>query len=97
MISQRLREMRSGRSAGSELVLKGGMDDLRAYFRQENPDLFVVRESSAENKPARQRRTPKYVEPRFDSRAYAVGANYAKTADLGTGRTETGQQQRGIA
>lgn len=97
MISQRLREMRSGRSSvGSEIVLQGGKQDLQAYFRAENPELFVVVEPSKETRPAKRVRMPRYVPTRFDDRAYAVGANYAKTADLGTGRTGTGEKNREI-
>lgn len=100
MISRRLREMRGERIiTGAELVLKGGEDDLMEYFKQENPDMFVVRTapstSTAVTKKPRGR-APRIKYQTFDSRAYGIGQDHGRSADLGGNRTGSGHPQKEI-
>lgn len=99
IISQRLREMRGERVAtGAELVLKGGQQDLQAYFEKENPDLFVKRPEPEPGTKVEKRRSraPRIKEQTFDARAYNIGAQHARTADLGGARAGRGKEQKEI-
>jgi len=100
MIERRLREMRGERvTTGAELVLKGGEQDLQAYFRKENPDMFVVRTAPEPGTTVAKRkvgRAPRIKTLSFDSRAYSIGQDHARSADLGGTRAGSGQPQKEI-
>lgn len=88
-ISQRMREIETGRGTGHALVLAGGIQDLHEFFKRQNPDLFPTDEEikAAEEaikngpKPRGRPRTV-FKDPPFDNGAYQVGKRHADTADL---------------
>ena len=100
MINRRLREMRGERvTTGADLVLKGGEQDLQAYFEKENPDLFIKAPAPAPGTQVTKKkvgRAPRIKTLSFDSRAYGIGQDHARSADLGGTRTGSGEKQREI-
>lgn len=84
-IGQRLEKARSGRGAAAEpgaLVLR--RDDLDAFYRDQNKDLFPEK-TEDEGEPPKIRRK-KYVPPPFNESAYASGVRHADSADIGGAR-----------
>jgi hypothetical protein len=82
-ITQRLSEARKAADeepGAGALVLRH--DDLDAFYRDDNPDLYEERKKE-DPPPQRKRRERKYVEPPFNQTAYEAGVRHADTADLG--------------
>lgn len=102
-IYKRLRRMDDGVEPGAALALRNREDELDAFFREQNADLFrsapprdeeeyVSHENCEKCKRAssgycRDHRIRAYKEMPFDAAAYAAGARHAETADLFTGGT----------
>jgi Protein of unknown function (DUF2786) len=99
-IGQRLHSARQSREEQPEegaLVLR--RDDLDAFFKDQNPDLFPEPKPEAENdeppKKERKQRERKYVPPSFNEAAYAAGARHADTADLGGNKVSNKKNEIG--
>lgn len=85
-ISQRLIMVEKGRDKAETGGLVLRRDDLDAFFRDQNPDLFPEQEYDG-------LKTRKYVPPPFNYGAYSAGSRHADTADLGSNLSKpaTGQ------
>lgn len=91
-LAQRLREIESGRLAGSDVILRGRMDDLDTLFRQDNPvrerEPYVAPEpcprcAAAKSGHCRSHpKGPAYRAPTFSRAGYEAGVAHANTAEL---------------
>jgi hypothetical protein len=82
-LSARLREAREGRHTGAEVILRSRIDDLRMFFRQDNPDLFKPAiETDAEPVRVRKGRVAAYKPPPFSQAGYTAGVSHADTVSL---------------
>jgi Protein of unknown function (DUF2786) len=83
-IDQRLGKARGERVAAEAGALVLRKDDLDAFFRDQNPDLYPEPQPEPVDQPKqRKRRERAYVAPPFNSDAYSQGSAYADTADIG--------------
>jgi len=82
-LNARLREAREGRHAGADIILRSRMDDLKLFFRKDNPDLFAPAiETDAAPVTVKRGRIAKYKPPPFNPAGYRTGANHADTVSL---------------
>ncbi len=80
-ISQRLAEVAGTRDESSVGALVLRRDDLDAYFRDQNPDLFP--DPVPESERPKRRRAAAFRERPFNADAYSSGSRHADSADLG--------------
>jgi hypothetical protein len=85
-LNTRLRAVREGRLPGAEVILRSRVDDLRLFFRRDNPDLFQTSaETDAEPVKVRRGRVAAYKPPPFSQAGYTAGVSHADTATLNPG------------
>jgi hypothetical protein len=91
-INRRLYDVASGRHSedGAALVLRGREDDLSAFFKKENPDMFRPAEpeppceacNNSKSGYCRRHRPLKYVPRPHSEAGYSAGVRHADTANL---------------
>jgi hypothetical protein len=93
-IAQRLRDLREQQGTGEALVLASRADDLSAFFKADNPDLFPERDPNAmpwrcekceKAKSGHCREHPRgaaYRRPAFSDSGYQAGVRHANAASL---------------
>jgi hypothetical protein len=88
-IWQRLAQVREGRLTGADVELRSRADDLSAFFKSDNPDLFVKHEpfhcdkcEKSKSGYCRDHPRGRYVRRLFSDAGYAAGVSHANTAPL---------------
>ena len=93
-LRQRLASIARQRSASDAVILRSQVDDLDALFREDNPDLFTVRDEEPSSDTPTRTRKLRYRPVNLD--AYDHGVRTANTADLNATTKMGGSMTREI-